>query len=146
MHVVHLFNTTRLLLVSAKVLKQSGYVHSNNFIIDKNYKCTFYHRRTTLQTQNICLTFVQRRPNVFDVGPTLYKCHTHILCLLGSSGWQHDQKTSGQQQSLSRIHISFCSIYLFDSKMDNVPYKSDGNFHRGIENGELQLTFHDMTV
>ena len=35
------------------------------------------------QTRNICMTFVQRRPNVFDVGPTLYKCHTNVLCLLG---------------------------------------------------------------
>ena len=35
------------------------------------------------QTQNICITFIQRRPNVFDVGPTLYKCHTNVLCLLG---------------------------------------------------------------
>ena len=35
------------------------------------------------QTQNICITFIQCRPNVFDVGPTLYKCHTSILCLLG---------------------------------------------------------------
>ena len=26
------------------------------------------------QAQNICMTFVQRRSNVFDVGPTLYKC------------------------------------------------------------------------
>ena len=24
------------------------------------------------KTQNICITFIQRRPNVFDVGPTLY--------------------------------------------------------------------------
>ena len=24
---------------------------------------------------NICITFVQRRPNVFDVGPTFYKSH-----------------------------------------------------------------------
>ena len=35
------------------------------------------------QTQNICITFVQRRPNVFDVGQTLYKCYTNVLCLLG---------------------------------------------------------------
>ena len=33
-------------------------------------------------TQNICIAFVQRRPNVFDVGPTLYKCYTNVLCLL----------------------------------------------------------------
>ena len=36
----------------------------------------------TEQTQNICMTCVQRRPNVFDVGPTLYTCHTNVLCLL----------------------------------------------------------------
>ena len=35
------------------------------------------------QTQNICITFEQRRPNVFDVGQTLYKCYTNALCLLG---------------------------------------------------------------
>ena len=34
------------------------------------------------QTQNICITFAQRRPNVFDVGPTLYKSYTNVLCLL----------------------------------------------------------------
>ena len=34
------------------------------------------------QTQNICITCVQRRPNVFDVGPTLYTCYTNVLCLL----------------------------------------------------------------
>ena len=25
------------------------------------------------QTQHICIAFIQRQPNVFDVGPTLYK-------------------------------------------------------------------------
>ena len=36
------------------------------------------------QTQNICITFVQRLPNVFDVGPTLHKCYTNVLRLLGN--------------------------------------------------------------
>ena len=31
--------------------------------------------------QSICTTFVQRRPN--DVGPTLFKCCTNVLCLMG---------------------------------------------------------------
>ena len=35
----------------------------------------------TQQTQNICITFVQCRTKVFDVGPTLYKWYA--LCLLG---------------------------------------------------------------
>ena len=27
--------------------------------------------------KNICITFLQRRPKVFDVGPTLHKCYTN---------------------------------------------------------------------
>ena len=37
------------------------------------------------QSQNICITFVQCWTNVEDVGPTLYKCYTSVLCLLGLS-------------------------------------------------------------
>ena len=44
------------------------------------------HSHSSQQTQNTCITYVQRRPNVFDVGPTLYKCYTNVLCLLGSHG------------------------------------------------------------
>ena len=32
------------------------------------------------QKQHTCITFAQRRPNVFDAGPTLYKCYTNVLC------------------------------------------------------------------
>ena len=39
----------------------------------------------TQQTQNICITFAQRQPNVSDVGPTLYKSYTNVLCLLGTA-------------------------------------------------------------
>ena len=37
------------------------------------------------QTQNIWITFAQRRPIVFDVGATFYKCYTNVFCLLGYS-------------------------------------------------------------
>ena len=47
----------------------------------------------TQQTQNICIAFVQRRPSVFDVGPTLYKCYTNVSCLLGSSQIECQQQT-----------------------------------------------------
>ena len=40
------------------------------------------HPGDSHQTQNICITFIQRRPNVKDVGPTSFKCYTNILCLL----------------------------------------------------------------
>ena len=36
-------------------------------------------------TQNICMAFVQCWTNGEDVGPTLYKCYTNVLCLLGSA-------------------------------------------------------------
>ena len=34
-------------------------------------------------TQNMCIAFIQRRPNVFDVCPAMYKCYKNVLCLLG---------------------------------------------------------------
>ena len=36
---------------------------------------------TSQHTQTICITFVQHCPNVFDIGSTLYKCYTNVLCL-----------------------------------------------------------------
>ena len=37
-------------------------------------KCTMFERKSSSQqTQDICITFIQCRPNVFDVGPTLHK-------------------------------------------------------------------------
>ena len=34
--------------------------------------------------KTFCITCIQRRPNVFDVGPTLDTCYTNVLCLLGA--------------------------------------------------------------
>ena len=39
---------------------------------------------TSRKSQNICITFIQRPNNIFDVGLTLYKCYTNVLCLLCS--------------------------------------------------------------
>ena len=37
--------------------------------------------------QNImCITFLQCRTNVEDVGPTLYRCYTNVICLLDTTG------------------------------------------------------------
>ena len=43
----------------------------------------FYWTANPVNT-NICITFVQCWSNVGDVGPTLYKCYTNVLCLMGS--------------------------------------------------------------
>ena len=48
-------------------------------------------------TQNICITFVQCWTNVFDVGPTLYKCYTNVLCVLVKTGViEVDQASLGE--------------------------------------------------
>ena len=31
-------------------------------------------------THNIFIAFIQRRPNVEDIGPTLYKCYENVVC------------------------------------------------------------------
>ena len=53
---------------------------------------------------NICITFVQRRSNVFDVRPRLYKCYTNVLCLLRIEihPWLPDQAWA----ELSRILLA----------------------------------------
>ena len=63
-------------------------------------------------TQNICITFVQRRPNVFDVGPTLYKCYTKVLCLPGclytSDRLSHPRPQCNPTQTWQRINERTC--------------------------------------
>ena len=56
-------------------------------------KCTMFESLPAQQTQDICITFIQRRPNVFDVGPTLHKV-IQLFCVywtcqykLGSSSF-----------------------------------------------------------
>ena len=39
----------------------------------------------TQKTQNICIAFVQCRPNVFDAGPPFYKCYTMFFDFTGKS-------------------------------------------------------------
>ena len=54
-----------------QIRSRTDYVHLQN------------HVYPIQQTQNICITFVQCWTNVEDVGLTLYKCYTNVLCLLG---------------------------------------------------------------
>ena len=50
------------------------------------------------------MTFVQRRPNVFDVGPTLYKCYTNVFLFTGvrshlDGHTQKDEQEVGRRQT-----------------------------------------------
>ena len=65
------------------------------------------------QTQNICRTFVQRRPNVFDVGPTLCKCYTSVLFLLGLF------QTSPSESKWWRTRSIQCDVIIWLSALEN---------------------------
>ena len=53
-------------------------------------KCTMFERKSSCQqTQDIYITFIQRRPNVFDVGPTFHKViQMFYVYKLGSSSFK----------------------------------------------------------
>ena len=56
----------------------------------RQYLWLFALHGSIQQAQNICITFVQCRTNIEDVEPTLYKCYTHVLCLLGYMPWYNE--------------------------------------------------------
>ena len=65
----------------------------------------------TQQAQNICVTCIQRRPNVFDVGPALYKCYTNVFCLLDRAcHWWHN--TGLDTFVGAYIHSQQCCIWM----------------------------------
>ena len=47
------------------------------------YSLAVKHR----ETQNSFITFIQRRTNVVDVGPTLYKCYSNVFVFAGHTQW-----------------------------------------------------------
>ena len=51
-----------------------GSVHPSNFVNNTERSTHIWKHCSSQQTQIICMPFVQRQPDVFDVGPTLYKC------------------------------------------------------------------------
>ena len=70
-----------------------------------------------MQTQHICIPFVQGWPNVFDVGPTLYKYHT-IYAHSPSNGLRLDFRAL---QAFSITNI----LCLLDIELTSVSYKVD---------------------
>ena len=82
-----MFNSTRILICCTHLFDPDS--HFGKYIIWKHI--TFVRvtiSRTTVnpyptqQAQNIWITFVQFWSNVEDVGSTLYKTYTNVLCLL----------------------------------------------------------------
>ena len=79
----------------------------------KQYQTSCYSQ----QTQNICITFVERRRNVFDVGPTLYKCYTNVLIYwverssASTRHWTSAGLMLGQRRRCwAIIHSAYCIV------------------------------------
>ena len=68
---------TKLFITFNKVLCTKN-CSLKNYIIQRQVRYIQIAATEYPSTQNICITFIQRPPNVFDVGPTLYKCYTNV--------------------------------------------------------------------
>ena len=68
------------------------------------------------------MTFIQCWTNDFDVGPTLYKCHTNVLCLLGWTPLYSATTTIEVVRHPDKlsIHFKICTI-TFRALKDNQP-------------------------
>ena len=67
-------------------------------------KCTMFERKSSSQqTQDICITFIQRRPNVFDVGPTLHKV-IQMFCAY----WACQYKLGSSSSNIPAVIQSVC--------------------------------------
>ena len=62
-----------------EALRNVDVVLETNLTSQLKYSMVNRNLLLTPANTNICITFVQRRPNVFDAGPTLYKCYTSVL-------------------------------------------------------------------
>ena len=75
-----------------------------------------------LSTRNICKTSVECGTNVEDVGPTLYKYYTNVLCLLAiKPGGGGDSDASSQQtlsatDSVIGVFVIFFQIHIDDDQ------------------------------
>ena len=103
----HIQNKCRVYLSYTSWIGSKTKILVINVLVEKYHLNTFIN--TSQQTQNICITFVQRCTNVIQmlcvywdmpaqqtqhvhnvwtnveaVGPTLHKCYTNVLCLLGT--------------------------------------------------------------
>ena len=67
--------------------------------------------------KSICITFVQRRPNVFDVGPTLYRCYINVLYLLGGDDLSRKAAIIGVSLTCDRWTARMC-VTVKDKNVD----------------------------
>ena len=64
------------------------------------------------QAQKICKTFAQCWTNVKDVGPTLYRCYTHVLCLLSKHDWSRFNQFYQQVKSQSLGMVTHLKLWV----------------------------------
>ena len=79
-------------------LSSAGVWGSSSVFTDMNV--TDESNQNTIQTSKQ-KTFLQRHPNVLDVGLTLYKCYTKLLCCVC---WEYGDVLSGELLSNGIAH------------------------------------------
>ena len=96
--------------VRLKQVRQLGTAHSENKK-DTKIQVQFNDRHSQL-TQNICITFVQSWTNVEDIGPTLYKYYTNVLCYWVTARAGIHQRAVKHVEEVYAVHVKFISQHL----------------------------------
>ena len=72
---------------------------------------------TSPSTYNICITIIQCWSSVEDVGPTLDKCYTNVVCLLGLL-------YTRSNVSIIITKVYFCVVFIGRSVYEKRPSSS----------------------
>ena len=126
--------------VSYIVVSESGCraypVYQDNCLPHTSLKSIIFVTRAASQRQHYGRRWIssyhhrRRRPKVFDVGPTLYKCYTNVFCLLGYVSYSESQHHECEKFIYVRevyfLYIIICETVIFFSKHQRTTKRGGG--------------------
>ena len=129
-YIVSITNLSAIKILSICVYCEK--MRSKNKILWNNSSLNSWYiwQKHTWQTQSICITFIQRRPNVEGVGPILHKYYTNVLCLL--------RRKWISSSTIFKLHIFTSCEYVYILSPGNVrgwiPYRKYTEKHIDLNN------------
>ena len=59
------------------------FISPSNFLVGRTNENKMLNILPSKHRRYVCIAFIQCWPNIEDIVPTLYRCYTNVLCLLG---------------------------------------------------------------
>ena len=114
-HVSHVLKVVSAFRLSIPYFK---FMNVPLFLVHSSESCTVWQWYTG-KHKTFCITFIQRRTNVVDVGPTLYKCYTNVFVFAGHTG--------GNFKIVDLSMDCRVSVYIYTDNCYAVYYKITGH-------------------